>query len=139
MEALLNLAWILLAVTMLAHWWRLHRQEAVCPRCARRFGRRTQFIALCVLLLILFPVISVSDDLLAAQYTTETDGSVRKHHAGCCTAHATTTPAPAQAAVAAFQLPMPSSVKVELPLGHSLPALNPAFYSIENRPPPATV
>lgn len=139
MEVLLNLAWLLLAASMLAVWFKLRRSETVCPHCAKHFDKPTQFIALCVLLLILFPVISVSDDLLTAQYTTETDGSVRKHHAGCCPAHSYAS-TPANEALSAFQLPLFFTVILELPYPpNAAPALNPAFYSIENRPPPAAV
>jgi hypothetical protein len=44
-------------------------------------NRRTQIVALAVLILILFPVISVTDDLQAMQNPAETDSCLRRVHA----------------------------------------------------------
>ncbi len=57
MELLLNLAWLLLAVP--AYWlWQARRQS-------RRFSSLQCFLALGCLLVVLFPVISATDDLRA--------------------------------------------------------------------------
>ena len=59
MEWFLNVAWALLAVYMIHQWMRL------APRNVA--GRRTGLAGLAVLILILLPAISITDDLLAAQ------------------------------------------------------------------------
>jgi hypothetical protein len=67
MELLLNLAWLLLALP--AYWlWR---------RRARRFSSLQCLLALGCLLVLLFPVISASDDLHAMQTEME-DSSIGK-------------------------------------------------------------
>jgi peptidoglycan/LPS O-acetylase OafA/YrhL len=55
MELVLNVAWGLLAGVMFCLWLRFRSREGV--------DRRGQILALAVLLLILFPVISLTDDL----------------------------------------------------------------------------
>jgi hypothetical protein len=69
-EITLNLAWVALAALMLALWI-FH-----APRSGA--SRKTQLVALAVVILILFPVISVTDDLLATQIAAETDTCQRK-------------------------------------------------------------
>src|SRR5271165_4058347 len=78
MELTLNLAWALVAAVMVCLWSRFAARSGV--------DRRLQFVALAVLLLILFPVVSVSDDLQAAQNPAEADCLVRRDHA-CSTPH----------------------------------------------------
>lgn len=128
MELVLNLAWVLLATVMVSLWL----------RCSPRAGadKRMQLVALAVLLLILFPVISVTDDLLAVQNPAETDSCQRRVH-GYSVPHSTL------ASVASLPLPAFS----ELSFGDqraaapgTMPKLvfdDPALHPIENRPPPA--
>jgi len=133
MELFLNLAWVALAALMFCLW--------LC--FASRTGpdrhienRRAQFIALAVLLLILFPVISVTDDLQAIQNPAETDSSLRRNHI-VSNAHSIF---PAAAA-------LPPPVFAELSFGAlsfrapgNLPAPaidHPALAPIQNRPSPA--
>lgn len=72
MELLLNLAWLLLALP--AYWlWR--RRDAA--RLARRVGSLECLLALGCVLVLLFPVISASDDLHAMRAEME-DSSVNK-------------------------------------------------------------
>src|ERR1035438_6715069 len=78
MELVLNLAWVLLAALMFCLWLRFAPRTDV--------DRRMQFVALAVLLLILFPVISVTDDLQAMQNPAEADCLLRRDHA-CSTAY----------------------------------------------------
>ena len=128
MELVLNLAWVLLATLMFCLWLRF-----APPTGADRY---LQLVALTVLLLILFPVISVTDDLQAVQNPAETDSLLRRNH-GCSPAQSTF---PAVAA-----LPLPSMV--DLPfgfLGIAAPGIlqvpdfdEPAFAPIQKRPPPA--
>lgn len=76
MEILLNFAWALMAIACLGLWFRFGRHTGV-DRCA-------SFVALVMLLVILFPVISVSDDLWSAQNPSETDTCQRRAHRDCC-------------------------------------------------------
>src|SRR5579863_4909205 len=71
MELILNLAWALAATLMVLLWL----------RCGLHAGsRRLQAVSLVVLLLVLFPVISVSDDLVSLQNPAEVDCCARRDH-----------------------------------------------------------
>jgi|SRR5579863_5460656 hypothetical protein len=72
MELLLNLAWMLVAGSLMCLWLRGARGSAP--------DQRRQLIAILVLIAILFPVISVSDDLLAVQNAYEADNYLRRNH-----------------------------------------------------------
>jgi hypothetical protein len=133
MELFLNLAWVLLAALLFCLW----------PRFAPRTGpegrmkdRRMQFVALAVLLLILFPVISVTDDLQAVQNPAETDSSLRRDHI-IASSHSI-LPAVAALPLAVFAglfsgLPRSAATR-NLPV----PAIyDPALAAIRNRPPPS--
>ncbi len=73
MELLLNLAWLLLALP--AYWlWR----DARGVRNSRRFASAQCFLALGCMLVILFPVISATDDLRAMR--TEMEESPSSKH-----------------------------------------------------------
>lgn len=132
MELTLNLAWFLLAALMFGAWL----QFAPCNGLKQRMpDRRVQFIALALVLLILFPVISVTDDLIAAQNPAETDSCMRRDHA-------VANPHSIFHAVAA----LPQSAFAELSFGFlrfvapgNLPVLvveHPGLAGIQNRPPP---
>ena len=126
MELFLNLAWVLLAGLLFALW----RRNA--PRTGA--GRPIQLVALAMLVLILFPVISVTDDLLAAQNPAEADCCLRRVHA-CSPPHSIL---PAVAA-------LPPAALAGLPFGHvgslslhpvAAPSIDhPALAPIQNRPP----
>ncbi len=87
MEILLNLIWAALALSIVCLWLR--------TGCASGSDRRRQIIAIAVLIAILFPVISVSDDLMAIQSATETDTCQRRDYLAPSTPH----PVPPFAAV----------------------------------------
>jgi len=72
METILNLAGALLAGVLMCLWVRY------APR--RGASRRTQVAALAMLILILFPVISVTDDLQAAQNPADVAVYLRRGH-----------------------------------------------------------
>jgi hypothetical protein len=72
MELTLNLAWALLAIIMVGLWRRFSPLNSS--------DRRVQFVALALLLFILLPAISMTDDLLAAQNPAEIDCSLRRDH-----------------------------------------------------------
>jgi hypothetical protein len=127
MELLLNLAWVLVAIASLCLWFRFGRL-AGCDR-------RASFVALAMLLVILFPVISVSDDLWSVQNPAETDSCQRRDHRDLCS-H-TSFPAIAE-------LPLPAvaelsfgfqRLSVSLRSFQTIPD-NPALDPIQNRPPP---
>jgi len=127
MEFILNLAWALSAVAFYCIWLRHARHSGS--------DRRTQLVALAVLVLILFPVISVTDDLQAMQNPAEADCCLRRDHAVA----ASHSIFPAVAA-------LPPSVIAECRFGFQqlaaqgsrpAPAVdNPALARIQNRPPP---
>jgi len=129
MELALNLGWALVAVWMLCAWVRN------APR--RTTDRRIQMVALAVVILILLPAISMTDDLVAAQNPAEIDCCARRNHDDGASPHPILSPdAP---------LPLPSFSGISLAyVGmaalSNLPSPfveNPSLASIQNRPPPA--
>ena len=127
MEVVLNLAGAFVAFTAVCLWLRW------APHVGH--GRRTQLVALSLLILILFPVISVTDDLLAAQNPAETDSALRRDHV-ISSLHSVSSDAAG----------LPDLPVAEVPFGFLLraapgtlrvPTVNfPAFAPVENRPPP---
>lgn len=127
MELVLNLAWALLAAFMVCLWMRF------APRTGA--SSRMQLVALAVLLLILLPVISVTDDLQAAQNFAETDSLSRRDHC-YSTQHSVLTP------VAALPLQEVAGLSFG-ELSHAIPGNphapvsgRPELAPIKNRPPP---
>ena len=72
MELFLNLAWLLMALILISLWVLLK------PQAEER--RRNSVIALAMLIVVLFPVVSVSDDLWSVQNPAEADTSLRRDH-----------------------------------------------------------
>ncbi len=70
MEIVLNLAWVLCSCSLIGYWIR-HRQANPRPV-------QMQLLALASVVLLLLPVISLSDDLIAMQGPAEADASVRR-------------------------------------------------------------
>jgi hypothetical protein len=68
MEIFLNSAWALLSFALLCLWLRTER--------CRQGHRRISLIAFCVLAAILFPVISITDDLQIAQNPAQIESSL---------------------------------------------------------------
>jgi len=128
MELVLNLVWALLAVAIVRLWLRHAPKDAL--------NHRTQVAALLLLLLILFPVISVTDDLAAMQNPAEVESCLRRSH-GATWQHSIfpdvfTLPANQ---LAEFHLRIePWTAVVQLPVPF---VDNPALAPIQNRPPPA--
>jgi hypothetical protein len=73
MELLLNLAWLMLALPAIWIW----RRDANCIHRARGFGRIMPFLILGCVLLLLFPVVSATDDLHPMQADIEESNSRR--------------------------------------------------------------
>lgn len=127
MEVFLNSAWALLTLASVCLWLRFDRRE--------KSERRLPLIALAMLMVMLFPVISVSDDLWAIQFPAEADSSVRRDHAATA-AHAF-FPAVAMPEAIFGRLALYHERSSE-PLFHaSLPVNRPAADRIQNRPPPS--
>lgn len=129
MELALNLGWALVGLWMLCAWVR------TAP--GKPTDRRIQMVALAVVILILLPAISMTDDLAAAQNPAEIDCCARRHHdQGVSHAHCSVP--------VATSLPMPRAGEITLDFaGMVAPGKAPspfvenhALDSIENRPPP---
>ena len=69
-EIILNLAWALCALGLILLWTRAGISGAA--------SRRTQILALAMVVMLLLPVISLSDDLMAMQNPAETDSCLRR-------------------------------------------------------------
>jgi hypothetical protein len=129
MELVLNLGWVVLATLMCWLW--VHH-----PARREGRGRLAQFISLALVLVIMFVVITMYDDIAMAQSPAETSSFQREDFSGTRT-HAMLHP------VANFTQPLFSEPSFEATyLGvagnHPAPALqSPALGSIQNRPPPA--
>ena len=128
MELFLNSVWALLALAIVCFWL---RQES--PGHTRR---RSPFIALVMLIVVLFPVISVSDDLWSMQNPAETDSCQRR-------AHLASSPHslfPAISALPESPFAGLASHWQQLIVSANLAPRtvdNPAFDAVQNRPPPA--
>jgi hypothetical protein len=70
MEITLNLAWAACSLVLIWFWAR--------STAANPVPRRMQILALAMVVLLLLPVISLSDDLMAMQGPAETDTSMRR-------------------------------------------------------------
>ncbi len=127
METFLNLVWVSLAVGAVCLWKR-HENRSGLECCL-------PIVALAMLLIILFPVISVSDDLWALQNPAEADTCVRRDQIAPC---------PYSILPALAELPTLAYGSIHIEVRHfSDPAwterrsyLVPVLDSIENRPPP---
>jgi hypothetical protein len=130
MELALNLVWAMLAAVMIRLWVGHAKREG-----ANRLG---QCIALALILSILFPVISVTDDLQLLQNPAESDiynpctrrdHAVASQYSTCSAGAALPSPVFAGQPFGFLSLPIPS-----------IPALtavdNPALTAFHDRPPP---
>jgi hypothetical protein len=127
MELVLNVAWGLLAGVMFCLWRRFRSREGV--------DRRGQFVALVVLLLILFPVISLTDDLQAALNPAEADFCLRRDQ-GNSLPHSILPPVAALPVSRLAELSF-SAQRMVAPGGLEAPIFDlPALAPIQNQPPP---
>ena len=128
MELFLNSSWAIVALVSMCLWLRLGRRATT--------DRRTSFVGLVMLIVILFPVISVSDDLWSVQNPAETDTYQRRNH--LASNHNSLFPVIAtlpRAAFAEFTFEFRQlDALVDSP---SRAVDNPALLIIQNRPPPA--
>jgi glucan phosphoethanolaminetransferase (alkaline phosphatase superfamily) len=128
MELALNLEWVALAALMCWLWVRHARREGP--------GRRVQFIALALVLVAMFVVITMYDDMAMAQNPAETRCFQREDDLG---AHAHAFLHPVASLIPIFSAEPSFDSSHSAVLGNLLaPALKvPATSSIQNRPPPA--
>ena len=127
MEVFLNLAWVAVAMSLVCLWF----------HCGDREGtdRRRQIVALAILIAILLPVISVSDDLMTMQNATETDTYQRRDQL----AHGAHVllPAVALLALALFEGLSLGFIRFVSPGTLPLRVMQqPELAPIQNRPPP---
>ncbi|HUV71025.1 MAG TPA: hypothetical protein VMW15_15295 [Terracidiphilus sp.] len=127
MELFLNSGWALVAIASLCLWIPLGRRTAA--------NGRLSFIALVVLIVTLFPVISVSDDLWCLHNPAETDTCQRRDYGVSCPHSIFPVATLPESAVAA---PVFGFQRLALqPYAPPQLAANPALTPIHNRPPPS--
>lgn len=129
MELVLNLVGALVAVGLICLWLRTASQG---NHGSAHWG--IQLVALLLLIVILFPVISVTDDLMAAQNPAETDSVQRRNLQASVLQTAARC---ADLPIDAFEMPDPQvtwrqRAHRERVVQPQAPALSP----VENRPPP---
>jgi hypothetical protein len=129
MELVLNLGWLVLATLMCWLW--LHYAPI------RGADRRIQIVALALIILILFPVISVTDDIVALQNPAETVSYERKDNV-CAHAHDTLHPVVGTIPPLFAQLSFTLFCVAVLDNPHALAAKAPTMATVRNRPPPAS-
>lgn len=128
MELFLNLAWLLVAGTLVYRWLECGGSN--------NSNWRPQLIAIAVLIAILFPVISMSDDLLAVQNTFEADNYLRRDHLAPSANPVPPGPAIATAVIFAgfgfgfMRFAAPTRLPVEKPQRSEMT-------TVSNRPPPS--
>ncbi|HXR15237.1 MAG TPA: hypothetical protein VN777_03405 [Terriglobales bacterium] len=74
MELALNLLWLMLALPAIWMW----RHESVCTKDCRCFGGIRSFVLFGCVLMLLFPVISATDDLHAMRQEIEESGPSKR-------------------------------------------------------------
>lgn len=134
MELLLNLLWLLLALPACWLW-----QRSAAARGVRRVSSLQCLLALGCAVVLLFPVISATDDLHAMRSEMEESSSSKRtvRQAGSdksCSAHRLQSP-PA-ILVSALWLPVPQATLVEVLFSDSSPIAGSRF-SYAGRAPPA--
>lgn len=129
MEIFLNLVWASVAALLVCLWLRFGEWDGT--------ERRRQIIAVGVLIAILLPVISVSDDLLAMQRATETDTCQRRDQYLASNAH-TVLPFVAVLPPAVFDGLQFGFIRYIAPSALPTTSLSrPECAALQNRPPPA--
>jgi hypothetical protein len=128
MELFLNIGWMALATTMLWLWVRYGRREGR--------GRSAQLVSLGLVLVMMFVVITMYDDMAMAQNPAETRCFLREDESGAH-AHASLHPVVASILAPAAELPF-SALRLASLGGFLVPNVTvPVLSSIQNRPPPS--
>jgi hypothetical protein len=127
MELALNLGWMALATVMCWLWAHHGRREGR--------GRWAQGVALALVLVMMFVVITIYDDMAMAQNPAETRCFQREDDLGAyahASVHLTVALTPTLAAEPNF-----NTFRFAVPGGLLVPTVEvPALSSIQNRPPP---
>jgi hypothetical protein len=127
MEVFFNLSWAALSAILVLLWLRAAPRDGA--------SRRLQFVALAVLILVLFPVVSVTDDLQAALNPAETDTCQRRSHV-LPVAHSVIPAVAVLPLLSVMQVPLAViKTRVEAVFPAFLPD-DPGRAQIQNRPPP---
>ena len=127
MEIFLNLVWAALALAGAAYWSRTERRKGA--------EQRSPLIALTMVVVILFPVISVSDDLWSIHNPAETDTTQRRIHV--VSNSSPNVSASAALPEHAFQSLRFELLRADLPRCRSIRTFPSQMTSAtENRPPP---
>jgi hypothetical protein len=128
MELALNLEWMAMAIAMCWLWVRHARREGP--------GRSTQFVSLALVLVMMFVVITMYDDMAMAQNPAETRCFQREDDLGAH-AHAPFHPVVASTPTLTAELHF-NTIRFIVPGSLLVPTVKvPALSSIQNRPPPA--
>ena len=128
MELALNLEWMTMATAMCWLWVHHARREGQ--------GRWAQFVSLGLVLVIMFAVITIYDDLAMAQNPAETRCFQREDDLGAHE-HAQFHPVVATIPTPAAELTF-NTIRLAVPGSLLVPAVKvPSLSSIQNRPPPA--
>ena len=130
MELALNLGWTAMATAMCWLWARHARREGP--------GRQVQFIALALVLSMMFVVISLYDDMAMAQNPAETSCFQREDFSGA-RAHEHTPLHPAVISIPTLAAKVHfNTSRSAVPDSILFPTVKvPALSAIQNRPPPA--
>jgi hypothetical protein len=146
MEVFLNLLWLLLCFALVGYWTSRSRKHS--PRGRERRGllplffseRRAQIVALLLLIVLLFPVISLTDDLVATQTMAETDHLQQRLDAlRVLQHHAISVASALPTWMHGLLLPQLSATRMHALLTHDRKQirLEGIASSIEHRPPPS--
>ncbi len=128
MELILNLVWLATGLAMVAAWLLLPRNEQI--------SRRYQATCLAIAILLLLPVISLSDDLVAAQAAREADCCLRRAHDGHPMSPHTDVTAWAIPALAMHTFHSPLRSEIVLPTEEHVQQRSGDVRLPYNRPPP---
>lgn len=129
LEVVLNLEWVVLATGMCWLWVRHGLREGP--------GRRVQFIALAMVLVAMFVVITNYDDMATAQNPAEARCFQQREDELGAHAHVPLHPAVASTPTLAAELSI-NTFRSAAPAGLPVPTVKvPVLSFIQNRPPPA--
>lgn len=127
MELFFNILWGAFAMVCLSLWLRAEQRE--------KRDRRVTFVALMMLVVMVFPVISVSDDLWAIQNPAEADSFVRRDpHASVPQSVQHAAAGLPEVAQAEFPLGLKGSLLLEFQPESGMDSSS--CGPIQNRPPP---
>ena len=147
MEILLNCVWLMLGLSLIATWSALGRRQPILRSAADAHSlpsRRVQFIAVLMLVILLFPVISLTDDLARCTAPQETERALRLHDRlndalDSSSSGPTLLPAATvwtELIAAAFRQVSPRPIEHAVELSLLLEATR---LPVESRPPPAVL